>query len=244
MTQLLDIPVLIRLCCGQAQALDTTGTATKELVAKKLGNLQQIKLNYCKTVFMADLTKKQSIDLYNVLSSAGVDCSALKASNPYLPEFGGTPRGKQIRMIIDSANPQLAADLKREAGHEDAHQSLAMAAALAEGQDPQSFSGALAEQWATMNPEQAAQQQQKNEADYAAAMEQQIAEMRFQRVLKAHGGNENAARVAMRIEEEATAKREAQTEANRVAGIEAERRIAQMQAQHKQAARLAGMSIN
>jgi len=193
---------------------------------------------------MADLTKKQSIDLYNVLTSAGIDCSALKASNPYLPEFGGTPRGKQIRMIIDSANPQLAADLKREAGHADAQPSVAMAAALAQGQDPQMFSGVLAEQWTAMNPQLVQEQRQQSEADYKAAMEKQVAEMRFQRVLKQHGGNENAARIAMRMEDEATAKREAQQEANRIAGIEAERRIAQMQAQQKQAARLAGMSIN
>ena len=61
--------------------------------------------------------------------------------------------------MVEAMAPQLAADLKREAGHEDAIPSLAMAAAMAEGTKPEDLTGKLADEFKRNNPDQAAKLQ-------------------------------------------------------------------------------------
>ena len=65
---------------------------------------------------MSNLNSAHAKSLYRVLSSAGIDCSNLKALNPCSTEFSQTLKGREIQMKVEGMSPQLAIELKREAG--------------------------------------------------------------------------------------------------------------------------------
>ena len=123
---------------------------------------------------MSDLNKAHLLSLHRVLSAAGVNTTSLKAANPFLPEFDQTPRGRQIRMIVEASSPQLAAELKMAAGHVDGIPSLAMAAALADEIDPETFTGDLAAEYLAANPEAAQEAQLKAEQDLLAKLDASV----------------------------------------------------------------------
>ena len=125
-------------------------------------------------IFLTDLNKAHLLSLHRVLSAAGVNTTSLKAANPFLPEFDQTPRGRQIRMIVEASSPQLAAELKRQAGHVDGVPSLAMAAALADEIDPETFTGDLAAEYLAANPEAAQEAQLKAEQDLLAKLDASV----------------------------------------------------------------------
>ena len=170
------------------------------------------------------LSTEQAIALQQVLAASGVDTSTLKASNPFSPEFGTTKTGQYVQMVISSNAPQLAADLKREAGHIDAVPSLAMAAALAEKVDPASFIGALREEYIAANPQLVAEQQQEAQQAEIAAMDRMASEMEYKRIVRECNGDEAAAKIKMRHQQEAQKQADAQAEIDREMNARAEQR--------------------
>ena len=109
--------------------------------------------------------------LYQLLSAQGMDCSQLKNANPFSPEFDKTPTGRHIQMLVAAASPQLSMDLKREIGHADVQPSLAMAAAMADNIDPDTFTGHLKAEYLRSNPQAVQEQQHQQEKDLLAKLE-------------------------------------------------------------------------
>ena len=188
---------------------------------------------------MTQLSQEHAVQLFQTLTAGGVDCTSLKASNPFLPEFAKTPRGREIRMVVEGLNPQLAVDLKREAGHADAQQSLAMVAALASNADPQSFTGALQEEWEAANPAVAIEATSQAVADQLASWEQQAQALEYKRTLRESGGNEAEAKRRMAATQQAEQQRQAKLEADRQHADEMHRRIQQRHREIDRAARIA-----
>ena len=86
--------------------------------------------------------------------AAGLDTSKLKAVSPWDPSIGDTPTARTLRAAVEAFEPQLAADLKRDAGV--AVPSLALAAAMAEpGFVGSKLTGQIAQEWAAANPDEA-----------------------------------------------------------------------------------------
>lgn len=117
------------------------------------------------------LKPQQAQALYRLLSSQGMDCSKLKADNPFHPDFNKTPTGRRIQVIIEGLSPQLAVDLKRDANHIDTQPSLAMAAAMADDADPRTFTGQLKSEYINANPQALQDQRQQDETALLAKLD-------------------------------------------------------------------------
>ena len=78
-----------------------------------------------------NLDNKDALALANALQAAGVKLDGLKAVNPWATS--DTPRSREIRWMLEAANPALANKLKGDAGHESMVPSLAYAASVAAG---------------------------------------------------------------------------------------------------------------
>ena len=177
---------------------------------------------------MADLSPDQAVSLNRVLSAQGVDTSELKASNPWSAEFGKTPRGKQIQMLIEASSPQLAVDLKNAEGLADHQPSLAMAAAIASNVDPATYSPALQAEYQRNNPAAVAEAKK--------AEETRLMEFMDDYVEKAQRAREGDKRYEARIAEE---KAQAETQAQRNAEAAAlNQRMAERRQQDLNAARI------
>ena len=112
------------------------------------------------------LTTDQAIKLNTVLTCQGVKTDGLRAENPFDSGFSKTPRGRQIQMMIEAADPQLAQDLMAASGSASHTPSLAYVAATNQANfDPSQLTGAVAQEWRQRNPALVAEQQQKAEAD-------------------------------------------------------------------------------
>jgi len=178
---------------------------------------------------MSNLNSAHAKSLFRVLSSAGMDCSELRAANPYNSEFSDTPKGRHIRMILESASPQLAVELKREVGHRDTQPSLAMAAAMADNTDPTTLTGKLKAEYIAANPKLVQEQQQKAEADLKAKWEAQVEASQRKR----EGSRQYDQRLAReKAQQEAAEQRAAE-------GRALEQRIKAKQLQDQNAARIA-----
>ena len=178
---------------------------------------------------MSNLNSAHAKSLFRVLSSAGMDCSELRAANPYNSEFSDTPKGRHIRMILESASPQLAVELKREVGHRDTQPSLAMAAAMADNTDPTTLTGKLQAEYIAANPQLVQEQQQKQEADTIAWLEAQTEKA----ARKREGDRQYDQRLAReKAQREAAEQRAAE-------GRALEQRIAAKQQQIRDAGRIA-----
>ena len=178
-----------------------------------------------------------AIRLERCLSAAGQDTSTLQAANPWDSAFNN-PGGQHKRMIIEATDPQLAHDLKILVPGA-IKQSLAMRAAVARGESPESFTGALAAEYAALNPQKIQEQASQAEQDQLAALEKAAADKRYQRELKMAGGNEFAAKQRIEQQDQAVADRKAKQEADRVAAAEMNKRIAERQAEAKRLAMIA-----
>ena len=99
---------------------------------------------------MAQLSDKLAIRLEQAFRSAGVDTSTMQDSNPYDPRFDN-PGGQQKRMLLEAVDPQLSQELKA-AIPGLVKQSLGMRAAIARGDDPEGFTGALKAEYSAANP--------------------------------------------------------------------------------------------
>lgn len=170
------------------------------------------------------LSTEQAIALQQVLAASGVDTQTLKASNPFSPEFGTTKTGQYVQMVISSNAPQLAADLKREAGHIDATPSLAMAAALAEKVDPASFTGALREEYIAANPQLVYEQQQAANEAAVTQMENAADELAYKRMAAQMGGDSAMAKRKFVEQQQQEKRQQEKAEADRQAFIDSEKK--------------------
>ena len=173
------------------------------------------------------LSDDLAIRLEKTLRAAGQDTSALQAANPWDSAFDN-PGGQHKRLIIEATDPQLAHDLKSQVPGAT-KQSLAMRAAVARGDQPDSFTGALAAEYAATNPQMVQEQASKAEQDYLALMEQEAGQKRLQREVKMAGGNEVEAQRRIALQDQIEADRVAKAEADRVANAEMNQRLAQKQ---------------
>ena len=128
------------------------------------------------------------IRLEATLRSAGRDTSKLQAKNPLDPEFDGTKGGRETRMIVEALDPQLYAELKA-ATPNGAQQSLGYTAAMARGDNPETFTGALLEEWQAANPSVAIEAMAQAETDQLASWQEQAQELEYKRILRESGGN-------------------------------------------------------
>ena len=167
--------------------------------------------------------------LYQLLSAQGMDCSQLKNANPFNPEFSQTPKGRRIQVLIEAAAPQLSMDLKAEIGHADAQPSLAMAAAMAENADPNTFTGQLRSEYLRFNPQALQEQAEQQDAALLAKLDQLTEASQRAR----EGDRQYEQRIAReQAHAQVAAQRRAESEA-------LERRIAEQQFREKTAARIA-----
>jgi hypothetical protein len=119
------------------------------------------------------LSDKLAIRLEQAFRSAGVDTSTMQDSNPYDPRFDN-PGGQQKRMLLEAVDPSLAQELKAEIPGL-VKQSLGMRAAIARGESPDGFTGALKAEYSAANPispEQAAEEESNILAKLEAQTEQ------------------------------------------------------------------------
>lgn len=100
--------------------------------------------------------------LNKVLQSQNIDTSGVKCENPFNEAFSKTPRGRLIQTIIEGSSPQLAAELRDQAGGST---SLAYAAFQATpGADPSQLTGELLNEYRRRNPEAVQRQEDSEEA--------------------------------------------------------------------------------
>ena len=100
--------------------------------------------------------------LNEVLVSQNINTAELKCENPFNAEFSKTPRGRLIQTIIEGSSPQLAAELRDQAGGST---SLAYAAFQATpGADPSQLTGELLNEYRRRNPEAVQRQEDSEEA--------------------------------------------------------------------------------
>ena len=187
---------------------------------------------------MTQLSDDLLIRLEATLRSAGRDTSKLQAKNPLDPEFDGTKGGRETRMIVESLNPQLYAELKA-ATSGGTQQSLGYTAAMARGDNPATFTGALLEEWQAANPAVAIKAASQAETDQLAAWEEQAQAKEFQRVLRESGGNEAEAKRRIAAGQQAEQQRQAKLEADRQHADAMNRRIQQRQRELDRAAKIA-----
>ena len=177
------------------------------------------------------------IRLEQTLRSAGKDTSRLQDGNPYDPQFD-TAGGRETRMLVEGLNPQLAVDLQSvsPAGR---RQSLGYRAAIARGEKPEEFTGALASEYQAANPQLMQQQAEKEEQDLLAKLEQASQEMQLNRIAQQFGGDINAAKRAIAADQQRDAERQQQAERDAKRAKELDARIAAKQLQIRQAAQIA-----
>lgn len=153
------------------------------------------------------LTDEQAWRLNALLQKQGVDCSTLQASNPFEASYGLTPRGKQIRLLVESADPQLSAELQGSADNPEFAPSLAYrAATTSPAFDPEQLTGAVAEEYRRWNPDAAKAQQQANSQALLA---------KFDRLASASFAQREGEGEAERLEKKAAAEQEFRAESLR-----------------------------
>ena len=94
----------------------------------------------------------------------GQDTTSLQPDNPYAAKFDN-PGGKRKRVMLEALDPQLAADCQTAIGGQQQRQSLAYMAAVARGDNPDGFTGALAVEYRNLNPDFAAKKQAEAESN-------------------------------------------------------------------------------
>ena len=167
------------------------------------------------------------IRLEQTLRSAGKDTSKLQAINPLDPQFDNEG-GRHTRMLIDAINPQLYRELEAAAPG-GTKQSMGYRAAIARGEKPEQFTGALAAEYQSANPQLVQEQQQKAEADLKAKWEAQVEASQRKR----EGSRQYDQRLAReKAQQEAAEQRAAE-------GRALEQRIKAKQQQIKDAGRIA-----
>ena len=177
------------------------------------------------------------IRLEQTLRSAGKDTSRLQDGNPYDPQFD-TAGGRETRMIVEGLNPQLAVDLQSvsPAGR---RQSLGYRAAIARGERPEEFTGALASEYQAANPQLMQQQAEKAYQDKLAELEQEADAKRLANTARQFGGDLNAAKRAMDADQQRETERQQQAERDAKSAKALDARIAAKQLQIRQAAQIA-----
>jgi len=115
---------------------------------------------------MADNTLSDDlcVRLEDFYRRQGQDTSTLQADNPYSAKFDN-PGGKSKRVLLESLDPQLAADCQDAIGGQQRRQSLAYRAAMARGDNPEGFTGALAVEYRSLNPDFAKAKQAEAESN-------------------------------------------------------------------------------
>ena len=168
------------------------------------------------------------IRLEACLRTAGRDTSKLQAENPLDPQFDNTAGGRQTRMIIGAIDPQLYNDLEAAAPG-GTRQSMGYMAAIARGEKPEEFTGALASEYQSSNPQLVQEQAKKFEQDMKAKWNAQIEASQRKR----EGSRQYDQRIAReKAQQQAAEQRAAE-------GRASEQRIAAKQQQIRDAGRLA-----
>ena len=167
------------------------------------------------------------IRLEQTLRSAGKDTSKLQAVNPLDPQFDNEG-GRHTRMLIEAINPQLYRELEAAAPG-GTKQSMGYRAAIARGEKPEQFTGALAAEYQSANPQLVQEQAEKQEADTLAWLEAQTEKA----ARKREGDRQYDQRLAReKAQQEAAEQRAAE-------GRALEQRIKAKQQQIKDAGRIA-----
>lgn len=115
---------------------------------------------------MADntLPDELCIRLEDFYRRQGQDTSTLQDDNPYSAKFDN-PGGKHKRVLLEALDPQLAADCQDAIGGQQRRQSLGYRAAMARGDNPEGFTGALAAEYRNLNPDFAKAKQAEAESN-------------------------------------------------------------------------------
>ena len=131
---------------------------------------------------MADNTLSDDlcVRLEDFYRRQGQDTSTLQADNPYSSKFDNAG-GKRKRVMLEALDPQLAADCQDAIGGQQRRQSLAYRAAMARGDDPEGFTGALAVEYRSLNPDFAKAKQAEAEAQLLRKFDRMADESRRRR---------------------------------------------------------------
>ena len=111
-----------------------------------------------------------AIRLEQFYRRAGQDTTTMANDNPYSSRFDNQG-GRLKRVLLESGDPQLAADCKAAIGGQQKKQTLAYRAAIARGDNPAEFTGALKAEYQQHNPGLVATQQQEEEQRLLAKFE-------------------------------------------------------------------------
>ena len=111
-----------------------------------------------------------AIRLEQFYRRAGQDTTTMANDNPYSSRFDN-PGGRIKRVLLESGDPQLAADCQAAIGGQQKKQTLAYRAAIARGDNPAEFTGALKAEYQQHNPGLVATQQQEEEQRLLAKFE-------------------------------------------------------------------------
>lgn len=108
------------------------------------------------------LPDELAIRLEEFYRRQGQDTTRLANANPYASQFDNEG-GRLKRVLLEAGDPQLAADCQAAIGGQQKKQTLAYRAAIARGDNPAGFTGALKAEYQQHNPDLVAAAQQAEE---------------------------------------------------------------------------------